>query len=95
MVEIHVRLLEPQYQQLIYALNAHASGAYNTQPHLPPSLLGINKRATERSFHSHATWVIDVIGFFFDMLSLGAGTNQAPADVRSTGAGIGCLHCSL
>ena len=26
---------------------------------------------TERSFSSQATWVIDVLGLFFDMLSMG------------------------
>ena len=43
---------------------------------------------TERSFDSQATWVIDVLGLFFDMLYMGVFYNQSLADARSTGAGI-------
>ena len=31
---------------------------------------------TERSFDSQATWVIDVLGLFFDMLSMGVCINR-------------------
>ena len=31
---------------------------------------------TEHSFNSQATWVIDVIGLFFDMISMGVWTTR-------------------
>ena len=37
---------------------------------------------------------IDVLGFSFDMLSMGVCTTTG-TDVRSTGVGIKRLHCSL
>ena len=41
------------------------------QAQLPPSFLGAGDLTTERSFDSQATWVIDVLGLVFDMLSMG------------------------
>ena len=45
---------------------------------------------TERSSDSQATWVIDVLRLFIRHVIHGCLDNQAPADVRSTGAGINC-----
>ena len=47
---------------------------------------------TERSFDSHATWFIGVLGLFFDMLSMGVVDYRTLADVRSTGPGIKSLY---
>ena len=41
-----------------------------------------------------ATWIIDVLGLFCDMLSMGVLYDQALANVWSTGAGIICLYCT-
>ena len=57
--------------------------AHNTRPHarLPPSSQGMGAWMTSQtycSFYSQATWVIDVLGLFFDMLPMDATTyNQA------------------
>ena len=50
---------------------------------------------TERSFDPQATWVIDVLGTSFWHVIHRALYNQALADVRSIGAGIKCLYCTL
>ena len=47
---------------------------------------------TERSFDSQAALVIDMLGLFFDTLSMGVCTTRRLADVRSTGAGIKWLY---
>ena len=47
----------------------------------------------ERSIYLQATWVINVLGLYFDILYSGCLYNQTPTDVRSTGTGIKCLHC--
>ena len=49
--------------------------------------------STERSFNSHATWVIDWL-FCWHVIH-GCLYNQALADVRSTGSGITCLYCKV
>ena len=49
---------------------------------------------TERDFDSQATWVIDVLGLYFDVIQ-GCGYNEALADDRATGAGIKCIYCNL
>ena len=46
----------------------------------------------ERSIDSQATWVIDVLGLFSDVI-YGSLNNQALAEVRLTGARIKCLNC--
>ena len=48
----------------------------------------MNDLTHELIFDSQATWVVEVLGLFFDMLSMGVCT-----DVRSTGAGIKYLYC--
>ena len=59
------------------------------QPHVPDLV-------TDRGFDSQATWFIDVLGLFiFWPVSDGCLYNQALADVRSTGANIRCLYCSV
>ena len=50
---------------------------------------------TERSFDSQATWVIDGLGLFFDMLSMDVCTIKALTDDRSTGVGNLCMYCIL
>ena len=56
---------------------------HNTRPHtrLTPSSLDMDAWMTSQtycSFDSQATWVIDVLGLFFDMLSMDLTTyNQA------------------
>ena len=49
---------------------------------------------TERIFYSQATCtcVIDVLGLYFDVLSMGVCTTMH-WDYRSTGAGIKCFYC--
>ena len=44
----------------------------------------------ERSFDTQATWVIDILGLFWNVTH-GSLYNLAQVDVRSTGAGINCL----
>ena len=44
---------------------------HNTRPHAQFPEQGCqDDLTTERSFDSQATWVIDVLGLFFDMLSM-------------------------
>ena len=47
----------------------HGQPRHNTRPHvrLPPSFLDMDDLTTERGFDLQATWVIDVLGLFFDM----------------------------
>ena len=55
---------------------------HKTRPHtrMAPSFLGMDARSndltTDRSVNSQATWVIDVLGLFFDMLSMGYYTTR-------------------
>ena len=42
---------------------------------------------TERSLYSQATWIIDMLGIYFDVIH-GCLYNQSLVDVLSTGAGI-------
>ena len=42
----------------------------------PTSFLGMDDLKAESSFDSHATWVIDMLGLFFDMLSMGVRTTR-------------------
>ena len=46
---------------------------------------------TECSFAAHAKCIIDVLGLFFDMISM-CLYNQALVDVRSIRVGIECLY---
>ena len=60
-------------------LNAWAACAqHNTQlyPRLPPTFLAMDDLTTESSFESQATWVNDVLGLLFDMLSMGVCTTR-------------------
>ena len=50
---------------------------------------------TENSFHSQATWIIDMLVLFIWHVSNWCFYNRALADVRSTGEGIKCLYCSI
>ena len=49
-----------------------------TRPYdrLSPSFLGIDDLAAKRSFDSHATRVTDVLGLYFDMLSMDVCTTK-------------------
>ena len=49
---------------------------------------------TEFSSYSKDTWVIDMFGLWFWHVIHGRLYSQALADVRPTGAGIKCLHCT-
>ena len=57
-------------------MRGHAG--YNTRSHarLLPSFLGMDDLITERSFDSQATWVINVLGLFIDILSVGVCTTR-------------------
>ena len=83
---------------LIPTLNAQAVGASYTNAHpittqfpghrcmgelMTPQLILVSK----------FTWVIDVLGLFFDMLSMRVFTAVYTADARSTGAGMKGLYC--
>ena len=50
---------------------------------------------TERSSDLQGMWIIDMLGFFLDMLSIGVSYNQPQADVQATGILISLLlsHC--
>ena len=76
-----------QCQNIIPALNAWADQVlYSTACPIATQFPGhgcMNDLSTECSIDSQATWVIDVLGLFY---------NQAVADVWSTGAGIKCLY---
>ena len=67
-----------QCRHLIPALKMCRQPGHNTRPHarLPPSFLGMDYLTTERSFDSQATWVIDLLGLSFDMLSIGVWTTR-------------------
>ena len=49
---------------------------HNSRPlaQLPPNILDMDDLTTELIFNSKATWVIDVLDLFFDMLSMGVST---------------------
>ena len=62
---------------------------------LPPSFLAIGAWMTLRlkvALIHNATWVINVLGLLFWLVTHGCLFNRALADVRSTGAGIKCLY---
>ena len=54
-----------------------------------------DKLTTEHSLGSQATGVIDVLGLYGDVLSMGVCTTGLLEDVRSTGARFKCLYCSF
>ena len=75
---------------------------HSTRPHgrLVPSFLGMgawmtSHVTTERSFDSETTWVVDVLGVFFDVLYMYTNVckNKALVDVCSTVVGMKCLYC--
>ena len=78
----------------------HGQTGPNPPPYarLPPQFTWhgcMDDLTTERSLDSQVTSVNDALGLFFDMFIHGCVFSQALADVRSTGAYIKCLHCSL
>ena len=54
----------------------HGQPGHNTRPgtRLPPSLLGMDDLITECGCDSQSTRAIDVLGLFFDMISMGFNT---------------------
>ena len=66
---------------------------HNTRPHAQfPGYGCMDDLTTENSFNSQATWVIMSLIYLLDP---GCLYNQALADVRSTGAGIRCVYCTM
>ena len=61
---------------------------------IAPSFLVMDDLTGEHSFDLQATCVIDVLGLYFDMVSMGA-CKQELADAPSTGVGINCLYCTF
>ena len=61
---------------------------------LPHSFLGMDTWLTERSIHSQATWIIDVLGPICYCVIHGCLYNRSLTDVRSIGTGIKCLYCT-
>ena len=69
------------------------SGHNTTACPISRQFLSMDDLTTELSFDSQAMWVIDVLDLLFDMLLNGCLNSQVLANVRSSGAGIKCLHC--
>ena len=68
----------------------------NTQPHvrLQPSFQDITSEVNEALVCKLRVSLM-VLSDIFDIPSMGVLYNQALSDVRSTGAGIKCLYCTI
>ena len=88
-----------QCQQFIPTLNALAAQALYRTAHTTaiqfPGNVCMDDLTTELSFDSKATWVIDVLSLFFDLLSVGVCTTRHWRTSGRLGARIKCLYCRV